>query len=422
MNTYLDIPVLELEPDAGEDSQGAFERAMTTFDPATGPRDLYDRALVPFPSQPSVKFICEGRDQINAWFDFMYTVLGRLGVFWMPSWNKDFQPTEDVSESDQQLTCKNVGYTDLGVFGNGARDFLAIITSGPTFQYTHISDAGNLGAEEVITIDDPLSAMGKDDFLASFLRLVRLASDDVEMTWTSPDRLEVSIAVVELPFEVPPLGLTAILPSAAITGTAAAIATLCGIFGFSPNAGDKMILVITQFATLGAGVNSVTDSQGNIWEQVNAEEGDGLYSWWVYVCNNPTPGATVVTVTMDGSGTGLETAMATLMSVPGLQDNPFFAAQAGRGSGTAQPDSAVLGTNTNKSFCVGHCQFKSVVSPVLSAGAGYTQQGSSNSGQDNAIGENATVVPGSNLRATVITDGTSAIKWVMVVAAFNVEV
>jgi hypothetical protein len=203
MVDYLDIPVLELQPDAGDDAQGAFARAITLFDPTTGPRLVTDRGRVALPQRRSVPFILETRAEIATWLDFLDTLAGKQGVFWLPSWLKDFRPSQVIVDDSHTIRVINAGYT-ANVFGDLTREHIAIITPGPEFDYRKIVDSTEDGDEEVLTLSGAgLTALEPDGYLLSFLILYRLDVDDVAMNWTSRTRLEVTVDLVERPDETP---------------------------------------------------------------------------------------------------------------------------------------------------------------------------------------------------------------------------
>lgn len=202
MTTYKSIEVLEIEPNRQADIGEGYSRSIAVFDPVTTAPLVSDRAEASITQKHAWSLMVEGRAAIAAFLAFRDNRHGRQVSFWVPSWNRDFFPVQDVEDGDTGITVADRGYAQF-VFPALPRQYIAIIQAGPTFLYRKITAATSNGVTESLTVDVALPDLIVGEYLVCYLSLMRLDSDDIELVWQTPELLDVILEMAELPKEVP---------------------------------------------------------------------------------------------------------------------------------------------------------------------------------------------------------------------------
>lgn len=187
----FEFPNVPTHTEASEDLDFSYEHTFPIIDAQTGAVALDTGArskpytLVPY----AQKF--PNRTQISEWLGFLELRQGRRVPFWMPSWEKDFQPVSIANGALGSITYTANGYADW-IDGTDGRKDIAIIylQNGQVYTAGHhqrvrITAAVNNG-DGTETISCPLNFVYDDDktkIRVSFLRFCRLESDAVEIAW-----------------------------------------------------------------------------------------------------------------------------------------------------------------------------------------------------------------------------------------------
>lgn len=161
---------------------------------------------------PSVEFafdfLLESRSQIRAletWYD---SVEGAATAFWMPSYQRDLRLAVDTAAASATVVIQRAGYV-THLFPFEARRHLAFIAYSGTVIHRRVTAAVDDGAgagTETLTLDAALTngwLAGYGSGILSVLRLVRLAEDPLQVRHLRAGVAEVTLALRELPGEVP---------------------------------------------------------------------------------------------------------------------------------------------------------------------------------------------------------------------------
>jgi hypothetical protein len=203
---YQGYDVLEIEPNATTDQAEGVSPLYADFDPQTGRRSLTLRSDAMTAVADGFRVTLGGLGEINAFRAFVEARKGACVPFWVPTWRRDAVVSSDISGATLQI--RYMGYT-RNMFPSPARRHVAIILLDGTGRrfYRKVAGAGEAGRDESITLD---AAVGGDGevipsgmAMLSFLRLVRLAGDEVEMTFHTPCVAEATLGFSEVPQEVP---------------------------------------------------------------------------------------------------------------------------------------------------------------------------------------------------------------------------
>ncbi|WLQ13327.1 hypothetical protein O5O45_26750 [Hahella aquimaris] len=196
---YQGYPVLLTPPDWREDLDGGVGRDWRELDYLTGRRVIDDLSGMDRRRRVH-RWLLVGRAAIADFRRWLAARAGRLKPFWLPSFQSDLVVVAPVGAQDTSLTVENRGYATGPAAAVGRRDLLIHAVSGARF-YRRILGASEMdAASEQISMESPLgSAMATTDFLRiSFLTLVRLDADAVEITHHTDALAEVTLSLVTL--------------------------------------------------------------------------------------------------------------------------------------------------------------------------------------------------------------------------------
>ena len=187
----FEFPNVPTHTEASEDLDFAYEHTYNVIDAQTGAIALDTGArstptlLIPY----AQKF--PNRTQISEWLGFLNLRQGRRVPFWMPSWEKDFQPVTINNGASGSIVYTANGYADWIDAVSGRKDIAIIYQQqGQVYAQGHhqrirITAATNNG-NGTETIDCPLTFVydaDKNLVRISFLRYCRLESDTAEIAW-----------------------------------------------------------------------------------------------------------------------------------------------------------------------------------------------------------------------------------------------
>lgn len=187
----FEFPTVPTHTEASEDLDFSYEHTYQIIDAQTGAVALDTGArskpytLVPYAQRFA------NRAQISEWLGFLELRQGRRVPFWMPSWEKDFQPVTINNGVNGSIIYTANGYAGWINVASGRKDIAIIyLQQGQVYAAGHhqrvritaATDNGN-GTE---TINCPLNFVYDEDkakIRVSFLRYCRLESDAVEIAW-----------------------------------------------------------------------------------------------------------------------------------------------------------------------------------------------------------------------------------------------
>ena len=191
----FEFPTVPTSTEASDDLDFAYEHDYPIIDAQTGAVALDTGArdtptlLIPY----AQKFA--NRAQISEWWGFLDLRQGRRVPFWMPSWEKDFQPVYIFGALTPSGYIKYTtnGFADwIGVV-DGRKDLAILVEKDTTLYdrgdvvYKRMTAAVNNGdGTEQITVSMADFTTGTTDttkIRVSFLRFCRLNSDSAEIAW-----------------------------------------------------------------------------------------------------------------------------------------------------------------------------------------------------------------------------------------------
>lgn len=174
-------------------------RSMTTLDNTTGLHTVRTHTTTPIVSF-KILVTLEGRDEIQAFRNFMRDLRGRTSACWVPTWQADLTPYNGFSGGIIEID--SIGYTST-LYPFECRRRLALINAAGLIQPVRVTSAWDTGTKENLSVSPDVSpAIPKEACLISFLLLARLESDTVEMRFFRPELAEVRLGFVEVPREV----------------------------------------------------------------------------------------------------------------------------------------------------------------------------------------------------------------------------
>jgi hypothetical protein len=199
--------VLDIHPNASRDRATEYSRNSQIIDYQTGPSKIFDRSGVALGLMDGYLWTLLDRAQIAAFRAWYALRKGRQNPFWISSWRHDLIQAATLEAGNVNLVIEKTGYAKYQ-FPHLARRYLCFhMLDGSGIQYYRKIDSASEGATtETLVLSSALSAsvaIPAGGCMISFLRLVRLDTDEQELTWHSRDVAETMLELVELPLEVP---------------------------------------------------------------------------------------------------------------------------------------------------------------------------------------------------------------------------
>lgn len=184
--TYQGYDVLERAPNRAKDVDTEYRRAVERIDFRTGPVTVDDHSDRPALLR-TFEFWLRDRQDIQVHRDWLHYRKGRRVPFWAASRHRDLELTQPVGSASTTLIVRDIGYRLYYQQQMGRKD-IALRHRDGTWYYRRITGAaaGNPG-EEHLSIDSALGidADPEDFAIVSFLELVRLDGDAVEIHWAN---------------------------------------------------------------------------------------------------------------------------------------------------------------------------------------------------------------------------------------------
>jgi hypothetical protein len=194
---YRGYPVLTRMPEWNTDPIASYQDLLQIVDGEWGPNIYEKHSEIPrvFYSWNWQSF---GRDEIDALRKFLYARRGRVRAVWVPTYAEDLVLTLTVAPTGTTL---EVEFARLLQFLDPEsvhrRDIRIELVNGSVF-YRRIIDISSVDEDhENLSMDSPLGQTVTPDDIAriSWMQLLRLDTDTVELAWASPQ-----VVSTQLPF------------------------------------------------------------------------------------------------------------------------------------------------------------------------------------------------------------------------------
>ncbi|WLT32268.1 hypothetical protein [Geothrix sp. PMB-07] len=196
---YRGYEVLTEEPDWSLDVGESAERDIDAIDFGTGLIDYDAHTDAPEFSRP-FNWLIKGREAIARFMGFIDARRGRCIPFWLPTYSRDMEQSQDASASDLSVRIRNVLYSTHIVQHHNRCDLAFYPLAGaPIFRRITGSAPGGMD-HEWITLDQSFGqARATSDWRCiSYLSFVRLDQDSLRMVWETDDLLRASFRVKEV--------------------------------------------------------------------------------------------------------------------------------------------------------------------------------------------------------------------------------
>lgn len=182
--TYRGLPVLENQPNWSGDLAATYRRQLAVLDYGTSHPYVEDTAGRGEVVQTH-KWTFGDRASIDAHRAWLYSLAGRQGAFWLPTWMQDIKVTADIGDIATQIDIEHTGYVDHLAQALNRRDIAIHLNDGTVFR-RRIDAAAPVDANtERLTIDAALgqAVSASNIQRTSFLQTARLEADAAEIAW-----------------------------------------------------------------------------------------------------------------------------------------------------------------------------------------------------------------------------------------------
>jgi len=187
-------PVLDARPNWSQAPQLDYERKLSVLDAVVGNVIEIDESGLPVTRQ-RFGYTFPDRADAQTFREFVYSVRGRLGAFYLPTFTEDLRLTADAAAGDTTLNVALVTYSGY-IDQDPGRDAIRIALSGGAVVYAKITASTVLDADtEQLTISPaiPVAVTSANLECISFMPLVRFDADAVEFNWWTGEVAETSM-------------------------------------------------------------------------------------------------------------------------------------------------------------------------------------------------------------------------------------
>jgi len=191
---YRGLDVDLRRPDRTGSMRSRWSRVGERLDGEVGVWAFDERWGVPLGAREA-EYALTGRDAIWSMLRWLHRVAGRARAFWAPTWQADLRVVAPVSGSPSSITVSPVGYAARYTGAAGRRDVAIWHRPSRTWTLRRIESVSTTSAGEVLTLSGAAPNGEPGDLLVSWLELVRLDSDAVEVAFTSPELARVALGV-----------------------------------------------------------------------------------------------------------------------------------------------------------------------------------------------------------------------------------
>lgn len=190
---YRGLPVMLDKPHEPEVPEETWSRVVEELDNGTAPPVVDDLTGYPDIVRP-MRWLVGTRAEAKALRRWVHARAGRAVPFWLPTWREDLEQTQTLAALGTQLTVRHVEFSRFVAGRPARRDLMIIHTNGSTFFRRVLSASEINDDEEGLTLDASLGVIANPgDLRISFLDLVRLDTDTVEVVWETDQVASVSV-------------------------------------------------------------------------------------------------------------------------------------------------------------------------------------------------------------------------------------
>lgn len=205
MTVYASYDVLEIQPSREGEKPHSYSRPFSLFDTKTGQRSSSPNGPMPAVTHPFI-WVAQGRPACQQVIDFLLARKGRAVPFWVPTYQRDLRPSEDILTDGEDITIKRVSYTSQMFVAGGARRHLAVFPhpgAAPLYRKV-LNSEESISGTETLTVDSSFpGTYPKDTVMISFLVLCRLTEDMNSYEWLTNEVIRAELSFTEIPLEAP---------------------------------------------------------------------------------------------------------------------------------------------------------------------------------------------------------------------------
>lgn len=207
MTIYAGFDVLDqMQPSREGPKPILFDREFNLLDNQTGVRGSDAAGLAPTTNHPFI-WIARDRTEIQTLKTFILARKGRAVPVWVPTYQKDFQLTQDLLIGGATIAIKRIGYASQMFPNHGGRRHVAIFPTpyaAPIYRKITAGVEDVSGLTETLTVDSNFPATySKDTVLICFLLLCRLTNDENTYDWVNNSVVRAELSFTEIPLEAP---------------------------------------------------------------------------------------------------------------------------------------------------------------------------------------------------------------------------
>lgn len=179
---YRGLGVMTQRPEDGEELEFSYERQMLTLDNDLAVPYSVDRADRAFVTT-EYRWALVGRQKQHEFRELLYSVRGRAGSLWMPTFMSDFTLSSAVTSGATTIPIVNCGFTSMGVRRPGREDIRFELRDGTVFYRRVLASVESSSTVETLTIDSgvPANIDPSQMRYISFMQPSRLFSDTVDI-------------------------------------------------------------------------------------------------------------------------------------------------------------------------------------------------------------------------------------------------
>lgn len=218
-DTYWGLPVWPRRPNWGTGVRGSAQEPLQLVDGLTGTRTWMRRGGTP-QLEVSHQYTAIGRASLTALRGVLYARHGQWAGCWLPSYQRDVRLSVDAAANATTLTVVRAGWAPE-LAGNAEHRHLQVVLWDGSMLYLEVTGATESGATEVFSLWSalPRAIATTDVRRISWMHWVRLASDQVEILYHTPE-----VAEMELTWTRPRLHLASELITHSLEPTQEALA------------------------------------------------------------------------------------------------------------------------------------------------------------------------------------------------------
>lgn len=195
-NLYLEYPVLEDEPDWGEDPGMSYARKQSVLDYEIGRVRIGDEGEIPWMLFLN-NYKMMGRNEIFHMRAWLYARVGRVRACWVPTFAADMTLKGTISAAATSISVESCGLVAYAAANVNRRDIRIELVNGDIYYRRVGNPATDDATTESVDIDSPLGIEVTVDEVSriSWMALCRLDQDDIEIVWNGQLEAEMSVVM-----------------------------------------------------------------------------------------------------------------------------------------------------------------------------------------------------------------------------------